>query len=113
VGIVSNAPRSTMNQTSEVGYWLRSDATGRGLMTAAVRLVLHWGFAEQGYRRSVIQAAASNDPSRRVAERVGAVHEGLQRQAQIVNGHVHDLHLYSVLADEFDNRGPIPTPLEQ
>lgn len=55
----------------EVGYWLRTRATGRGLMTEAVRGVIDFGFTQLRARRLECLCDAANERSRRVAERAG------------------------------------------
>ena len=63
--------------TANVGYWVRTDQTGQGIATAAVRLVARFGFDDLGLRRLELLVAADNLASRRVAEKVGATFEGI------------------------------------
>jgi len=65
---------------AEVGYWLRADARGRGVTTAAVRLITAWALAA-GAARVQLRAAVGNDASRRVAEKAGFHLEGVHRSA--------------------------------
>ncbi|HSX21210.1 MAG TPA: GNAT family N-acetyltransferase, partial [Gaiellaceae bacterium] len=65
---------------AEVGYWLRSDARGRGLATRALVLVSRIAFVE-GAARLQLRAAVGNDASRRVAEKAGFRLEGVLRSA--------------------------------
>lgn len=60
----------------EVGYWVLESERGRGVCTAAVRLVCRYGFDELRLARIEWQAEVGNEGSRRVAERVGFVVEG-------------------------------------
>ncbi len=64
------------DRVSEVGYWLRGAARGRGAMTRAVRLVANWVLRDLGFRRLELQADVRNTPSHRVAERAGFRREG-------------------------------------
>lgn len=62
--------------TGEIGYWAHPDARGRGVMSAAVELVVEHAFTpvdKGGLDRYRIQIGASwdNTASRRVAERNG------------------------------------------
>jgi len=57
--------------TGFVGYWLLPEARGRGLATAAVRLVSAWAVRDLGITNLRIRAAADNERSHRVAERSG------------------------------------------
>jgi RimJ/RimL family protein N-acetyltransferase len=64
----------------EVGYWVRADARGRGLMTRALGLVARWAF-EQGAARVQLRADPANVASCRVAEKAGFRRDGLLRSA--------------------------------
>jgi RimJ/RimL family protein N-acetyltransferase len=55
----------------EIGYWLRPDRTGRGLMTAAVRALTEVALALPDVDRVEIHCDAANGPSRRIPERLG------------------------------------------
>jgi RimJ/RimL family protein N-acetyltransferase len=63
----------------EVGYWLRSEARGRGLTGRAVRLVSRWSFEELGCERLQLRADADNVASQRVAQKAGFTREALLR----------------------------------
>jgi RimJ/RimL family protein N-acetyltransferase len=65
------------NETANVGYWVRTGQTGRGIATAAVRLIAQFGFEDLGLRRLELLIAVDNLASRRVAEKVGATYEGI------------------------------------
>ncbi len=62
---------------ANLGYWIASAEAGRGLVTRAVRQLIDWSFAETALERLEIIAAVGNMRSQRVAERVGAVREGV------------------------------------
>ena len=60
-----------------VGYWLRSEARGRGLMTRAVEAVVAWARREHGIERLFITAHPDNLASQRVAEKAGFIRTGV------------------------------------
>jgi RimJ/RimL family protein N-acetyltransferase len=82
----------------EVGYWVGGRARGRGVATAATRLVCDFGFASLGLRRIELNAAVGNVASRRVAEKAGFELEGVRRGWQIVGGVPTDFALYGRVA---------------
>ncbi|HVM56737.1 MAG TPA: GNAT family N-acetyltransferase [Gaiellaceae bacterium] len=86
---------------AEVGYWLRADARGRGVTTAAVRLVTAWALGA-GAARVQLRAAVDNDASRRVAEKAGFRLEGVHRSAywNARLGRRVDWAMYSLLPGE-------------
>lgn len=55
----------------EIGYWIRAESTGRGLVTEAVRALLQQLPAEARWTQAVIRCDVRNLASRRVAERLG------------------------------------------
>jgi RimJ/RimL family protein N-acetyltransferase len=89
-----------INRRANLGYWLGAGWTGRGFATRAVVLVARWAVERLGLARIDIVMAVGNHPSRAVADRVGAYHEGVQRSALALPGGRHDAHLYSLLAHE-------------
>jgi RimJ/RimL family protein N-acetyltransferase len=55
----------------EIGYWVRADHEGQGLVTAAVRALVAVGFESDGAERIVIRCDEANVRSAAVAQRVG------------------------------------------
>lgn len=96
-GLNNHNPR---HRFANLGYWLRLSARGRGVMTQAVRLLRDHAFNNTDLDRLEIVAAVGNFASQRVAERVGAVREGVLRQALLLNGERHDAILYSILRSD-------------
>lgn len=60
-----------LREGGSVGYWLKREARGRGVMTRAVRAVVEWACEEQGIERLVLTAHPDNVASQRVAEKAG------------------------------------------
>ena len=60
-----------------LGYWLRSEARGRGVMTQAVQAVVDWARDEHGVERLFITAHPENLASQLVAEKAGFVRAGV------------------------------------
>ena len=88
------------NRRAEIGYWLAAQARGRGVMTAAVRLLSEWCFDELGMERVSITAEPENAASRRVAERAGFTFEGILRSWHVNKGSRRDGAMYALLRDE-------------
>ena len=55
----------------EIGYWMRTSATGQGIATAAARLLARFGFESLGLTRIFIRADPDNIASQRVAIKTG------------------------------------------
>jgi ribosomal-protein-serine acetyltransferase len=84
-----------LNRRANLGYWVRTSATRRGVATEAVRLVREWGFANTDLTRLEILVAVGNVGSRKVAEKSGAVYEGTLRQRLLVHGVGYDAAMYA------------------
>jgi RimJ/RimL family protein N-acetyltransferase len=79
------------------GYWLRTNATGRGYAARSSRLVARWAFETLGLERLEIVAAVGNLASQRVAERVGATREGIARRRLRIRDEQHDAVIFSLV----------------
>jgi RimJ/RimL family protein N-acetyltransferase len=62
--------------TAQFGYWLVARWRGRGLATAAARLLAEWGFTQRQLTAIYIDREPANHASGRVAEKLGAVVTG-------------------------------------
>ncbi|MBC3762835.1 GNAT family N-acetyltransferase [Quadrisphaera sp. RL12-1S] len=97
-------------RSGEVGYWCHPDARGRGVTTAAVRLVVRHALAPTatgglGLERVVVRVASRNAASRRVAEKAGFREVGVDRAAErLRDGTLDDFVRYDLLAGE--EQGP-------
>jgi RimJ/RimL family protein N-acetyltransferase len=85
------------NARANLGYWMRSSATGRGYAAEATRLLARWAFEALELARIEIVAAVGNDASQRVAAKVGAFREGVARHRLMVHGVPHDAVVFSLL----------------
>ncbi len=91
-----------VNRYANLGYWLRTDRTGRGWATRATVLLARHGITQLGLERVEIMMAVENEPSRRVAERAGATFEGTLRHRFLLHGAYHDAHLYSLIRSDVE-----------
>lgn len=105
VGGVMFVEFSAAAGTCEIGCWLEPAAEGRGLITAACRMLLTYAFEERNLHRAEWRCRADNARSSAVAERLGMTLEGMLREAWKVGDVFHDKQVWSVLAEEFSNVG--------
>ena len=89
------------DRKASIGYFLGSEFTGKGIVTAALRAVLAWCFGPLALNRVELRCATSNAPSIGVAERLGFVREGLLRQDECLNGVFVDHYVYGLLKAQF------------
>jgi ribosomal-protein-alanine N-acetyltransferase len=86
----------------ELGYVLRRDHWGRGLVPEAARAVADFGFRHVGAHRIYALIDPENRGSIRVAERLGMRLEGTQRRDALIHGEWRDTRVYALLAPEWD-----------
>lgn len=86
-----------LGRWANLGYWLRTDRSGRGYGTEAALAVVRFGFDLLSLQRIEIFADVENVGSRRVAEKLGATFEGIARNRAPVAGVNHDAAVYSLI----------------
>ena len=101
VGNVSIWHTSRREQAGEIGYWVRTGATGRGIATEAACRVLQIAFEELGLHRVTLRIATGNAGSEQIAGKLGFSREGLLRQEVLVAGEWLDHSLWGILDDEY------------
>ncbi|OIJ95236.1 GNAT family N-acetyltransferase [Streptomyces colonosanans] len=85
----------------EIGCWLEPAASGRGLVTRGARVLIDWAFDERGLHRVEWQASSANEPSIKVARRLGMTREGVLRESFLYRGVRQDMEVWSALAPEW------------
>ncbi|HYU31956.1 MAG TPA: GNAT family N-acetyltransferase [Thermoanaerobaculia bacterium] len=88
-----------VNRRANLGYWVRSSATRRGVATEAIRQLVEWAFANTDLVRLEVLVAADNLASLRAAEKAGAVREGVLRSRLLLHGTAHDAVLFSFVRE--------------
>jgi ribosomal-protein-serine acetyltransferase len=86
-----------LHRYGNLGYWVRSSETGRGVATSAVRQLADFAFRTTDLVRLEIVCAVGNERSQRVAERAGAVREGVLRRRLVLHGEAVDAVMYSLV----------------
>lgn len=101
VGACGLHPRDWTVPVFEIGYWARSDMTGRGYISQAVHLLTDYAFAAYGARRVFIQCDARNERSAAVPRRLGFQHEATMRNAAIAyDGVLRSTLVFSLTPDD-------------
>ena len=89
------------NRWANLGYWMRTSATGHGYATRAARLTASFGFSQLGLDRIEILAATGNARSQAVAQRCGATREGTLRSRLRIRDDVQDAAVFSIIRSEW------------
>jgi len=96
---------NSINRFAEIGYWIRSSATGQGHATRATRLLTELGLEDAQLWRVEILIAAGNHASLRVAQKAGAVLEGRLRNRLLLYGQSVDADLLSIVRKAGTSKG--------
>jgi RimJ/RimL family protein N-acetyltransferase len=87
---------------ANLGYWISEPAQRQGYAAEAALLVAKFGFTILGLSRIEIVVAEDNLPSRRVAEKSGAIFEGILRNRLLIHSVLFSAAMYALLP----NTGP-------
>lgn len=101
IGNISFWTVSKLGKIAEIGYWVRSGDTSRGVCSEAVGLLVEEVFNSLGYHKIVLRIAVGNDASDRVAEKLGFTKEGVLREELLIRGNWVDHSLWSLLDREY------------
>ena len=85
---------------ANLGYWVRTSHTGRGVASTAARLVAEFGLKELGLQRIEILVGIENRASQRTAEKTGACREGILRKRLRTKDEPLDAVMYSLIAED-------------
>jgi RimJ/RimL family protein N-acetyltransferase len=88
-------------KTAEWGFAIGSAFWGTGVFEECADLVLDFGFTRLGAHRIEARAAATNGRGNRALQKVGAVREGILRQAFLCEGQYVDQILYGIIEEEW------------
>ena len=101
VGNLSIWHVSRSSRSGEIGYWIRTEDTGRGIATEATRGALRIGFEELHMHRMILRVAVGNHASERVAAKLGFVCEGVLREDIRVGNRWMDHSIWGLLEREY------------
>lgn len=89
------------HKKAEYGIFIGEEAArGRGVGTAAAKLMLAYCFEEEGLHRVFLRAFADNAPAIRSYEKAGFVREAYLKDDVCIHGEYRDIVLMAVLNSE-------------
>ena len=100
LGVVGLDSVVHLHRSCELGYWLKREACGKGLMTEAAKACVTFAFDTLAAHRIRCAAATENYGSLRVIMRLGFRFEGIARQAEYVGGRWVDHAVFSQLTTD-------------
>lgn len=89
---------------AEIGYWLTADVRGKGVATAATKLMTQYGFETIGFHRIEALVVESNKPSLRVLANAGYQQEGVLRDKCCQeDGTRENMIMFAALRTDWEN----------
>ncbi len=95
LGTVGLNNLDALNRCANLGYWVHSAHHSKGIATEATRQILRYGLEKTAIVRFEVLMSVHNIASQRVAEKAGAVFEGIARSRVHLLGKTHDARVYS------------------
>ena len=100
VGVMGIHPEATHNSAT-VGYWIGKPFWGRGIATAALRLLIRFGFEQLELNRIEAGHLDHNAASGRVMQKANMRCEGRRRQSQLHRGKYKDAVWYAIIREDY------------
>lgn len=94
--------RRGVAQTATIGYWVGAPFARQGFTLAATRLCLDFAFGNLNLHRVEASCLPTNEPSRRLMEKLGFHYEGYARQYLRIAGEWRDHLLYAILKESWE-----------
>lgn len=101
IGTCTLAQIDRQNRRAEVGFALRRDSWGRGLMSEAVRSLIEFAVESLSLHRLEADVDPRNAASLRLLERLGFQREGYMRERWLVGEEVNDTVFLGLLAADW------------
>jgi [ribosomal protein S5]-alanine N-acetyltransferase len=99
-GVISFHSISLANHAAELGYWIAAPARGKGIGTAAAKLITEYGFTTMGFRRIEALVDVENEASKALLASAGYHLEGIMRKKVTrADGSQKDMALFGRVAE--------------
>ena len=97
-GVISLHTISIDNHRAEIGYWMREQMRGKGIATAAVKMLTGYGLDTLGFKRIEAAVDLDNTASQKLLISAGYEREGVLRQRVTrSNGNQIDMVIFAAL----------------
>ena len=106
VGMIELSNINSFHKIAVLGYWLGRSYWRRGYTSEAVQLILRYGFRQLRLRRIYAHTFVKNHASFALLRKAGFAHEGIERKSRRKGNIWYDLHLLSILREDFKTRRP-------
>jgi len=86
-------------KSAEIGYWLSEEYWNKGIMTAALKMIVKFCFKNYDIIRLQAGVFGNNKSSMKVLEKVGFKLESVRKKAVYKNDRILDEYLYVIFND--------------
>lgn len=100
VGSIGLIILDKQNKQGKIGYWLGKSYWGKGIMTEALELVIHYAFDKLKLHRINAQCFEENVGSLKVLQKAGFKKEGVRREASYRYGKWQNIVLFGLTAND-------------
>ncbi|MCL2405470.1 MAG: GNAT family N-acetyltransferase [Defluviitaleaceae bacterium] len=105
IGDIALQSIDRINRSCSIGIGIaKIENRSKGYGTEALRLILAYGFSNQGFERISASTTEINVPSQKMLEKQGFVLEGRERKATYFMGKRFDNLNYGFLVDEYNRQ---------
>ena len=112
MGAIGIHPQEDIQRkNAELGYWLAEPFWGKGIMTAAIRQMVEYGFAHWDIERIFARPFGTNTGSQRALQKAGFVLEARLEKTLYKDGEYLDEWIYAVRRSAFAQSNPPTQPL--
>lgn len=103
IGTIALGTINPRNHTASFGIAIgEKEYWSNGYGTEAAKLIIDYGFQQLNLHRISSSAKAFNERSVRMHKKLGFRQEGIRRQSDFVNGQYHDLIMFGLLREEWE-----------
>jgi len=88
----------------EIGYWIGTSFTGKGIVTRATKALANYAFNTLNMHKVILKIIVGNDKSIAVADRLGFKFEGIQVKERFLRGEYYDYSVHYLLAEEWQDK---------
>ena len=89
------------NKCGQIGYVLKREYWGQGIISEAIERVLDFAFQEIRLERVEALVVPENKASERVLQKTGMHYEGLLQRRLLIRGEYSDAKLYAIVKSDF------------
>lgn len=89
-----------VDQTANLGYWVRTSRTRQGIATAASKLLVRFGFEKLQLKRIDVVTSIKNAPSVRVAEKLNPSKKKSMKDSSSTKEGVSDTIVFSLFSHD-------------